>query len=141
MLALSLKLPSSTWLGALVPVEELRDICIRSSCLSLEEEPGPCPKLHDCFLTTFPLFLHSFPPLISNCLHLPFGIQGKSRKLKLFSYKQVTGDTERLLYPGGPHSLCLVSVVGDSPCCMSFKNPSADSLIWPRPATPFLRSD
>ena len=39
VLVLSLKLPSSTWVGALVPAEELRDILL---CISLEEEPGPC---------------------------------------------------------------------------------------------------
>lgn len=41
------------------------------------------------------------PPLIRNCLNLPFETQGKSRRLKAFSYQQETGDPERLLYPGG----------------------------------------
>ena len=47
---LSLKLPSSTWMGALVPIEKLNDIVIHTS---LEEEPGPC------FITAL-LFLFLF---------------------------------------------------------------------------------
>ena len=41
----------------------------------------PAKPLHCCFLTAPPLFLHSLPSLISNCLNLPFGTQGKSRWL------------------------------------------------------------
>ena len=58
--------------------------------------------LHSCFLTAHSLFLHSFPSLISNCLNLPFGTQGKSRRLKPLSYRHEMGDMERLSYPGGP---------------------------------------
>ena len=60
-LVFSLKLPSSTRVGVLVSVEELKDVLL---CLFLEEELG---------LTAFPLFLHVFISLISNCLNLPFG--------------------------------------------------------------------
>ena len=35
-------------------------------CVFLEGEPGPCPRLHYCFLTVPPLSLHSLPYLISN---------------------------------------------------------------------------
>ena len=34
-----------------------------------------------CLLTAPPSFLHPLPPLISNYLNLPFGTQGRSRRL------------------------------------------------------------
>ena len=43
---LSLKLPSSTWVGALVPTE-LKGIVMY---IFLHEEPGPCPKAALLFL-------------------------------------------------------------------------------------------
>ena len=50
-------------------------------CVSLEGEPGPCPKLDHRFLTA-PLFCpHPLPFLITNCLNLPFGTQGRSWSL------------------------------------------------------------
>ena len=98
---LSLKLPSSTWVGALVPVEELRDLYQIVLYILPRRNQDPVPSLHCCF------FLHSLIPLISNCLNLPFGTQGRSKRLKLFSYKQEMGDTERLLCPGGPHRVLL----------------------------------
>ena len=52
--------------------------CTRLFCTSPQEEPGPAPSLHCCF------FLHHLIPLISNCLTLPFGTQGRSRRLKAF---------------------------------------------------------
>ena len=93
-LVLSLKLPSSLWASALVPLEKFKDIFV---CVSLEEEPG----LY--FIAA--LLLHSFSFVsasphfpISNCLNLPVGTQGKSRKLKPFTYRQEMG----LLYWEGP---------------------------------------
>ena len=65
-------------------------------CVSLEVEPEPAPRLNSCFFTAPPLSLHSLSSLISKCLNLPFGTQGRSRKLKTIPYKQETGDTERL---------------------------------------------
>ena len=62
------------------------------SWVSLEGEPGPAPRLHYCVSTVPPLSLHPFPSLIGNCLHLPFGSQGRSRRLKSVSYKQEMGD-------------------------------------------------
>ena len=56
----------------------------------------------------FPCVFTSSPSLIGNCLNLPFGTQGKSRRLnETISYKPETGDTERLLCPGGPHRVLL----------------------------------
>ena len=88
------------------------EVCIRFLCVSLEEESGPWPSLHNCFLTSFPLFLHALT-LISSCLTLPFGTQGRSGRLKcscLF-YKQEMGDPKMLLYPRGPY-VVLLSFVG-----------------------------
>ena len=48
----------------------------------LRRNQGSALWLHYCFLTALPLFLHSLSSLISNCLNLPFGIQGQSRKLR-----------------------------------------------------------
>ena len=68
----------------------------------MRRNQDPAPSLHYC-LTALPLFLHPLPSVISNCLNLPFETQGRSRRLKPFTYKQETGDMERLLYPGEPH--------------------------------------
>ena len=67
----------------------------------------PAPSLHYCFLTAFPLFLYSLTSLITSCLNLPFGTQGRSRRLKPFSYKQAMGDTKRPWYLGGPYRVLL----------------------------------
>ena len=48
----------------------------------LEEEPGPAPRLYYC-LTASPWSQPPLPPLISNCLNLSFGAQGRSWRLKL----------------------------------------------------------
>ena len=54
-------------------------------------------------LTASLLLLYPLPSLISNCLNLPVGTQGRSWSLKPILYKQETGDTERLSYLGEPH--------------------------------------
>ena len=64
--------------------------------------------LHYYFLISFPLFLHSLTSPMRSCLNLPFGIPGRDRSLKPFSYKQETRDKERLLYLGGLHKILLV---------------------------------
>ena len=94
-------IPSSTLVGALV-LAELKD---RLLCIFLEER-GWCPKT--------PLSQHLLPSLIGNCLSLPFGTRGRSRRPKPFSYKQEMGDKERLLCPRGPHRVLL------GLCSMSF---------------------
>lgn len=55
MLVLSLKIPPSTWMGALVSVEELRD---RYEIVTHrpEEELGPCPVTALLFLSAVPSF-------------------------------------------------------------------------------------
>ena len=92
VLVLSLKLPSSTWVRVLVPVTQR----YMSNCLiyPLRWNQDPTPSLHYCFLTAFPLFLHSLTFLMSNSLNLPFETQGRSRRLKPFPCKQEAGKTQ-----------------------------------------------
>ena len=56
---------------------------------------------HHCLLTASPLFLLTLTPLMSNCLNLPFGTQGRSRTLTTFLYRQAMVNMERFLYLGG----------------------------------------
>ena len=55
---LSLKLPSSTWVGALVPAEELKGILLS---VFLVMEPGPCPVAALLFLDCSS-FVFAFSP-------------------------------------------------------------------------------
>ena len=74
-------------------------------CVSLEVEPGPCPKAALLFLGCPSLVFASFPSGISNCLNLPFGTQGRSWRL------ESRNGTERLLasVPRSPTGSCWVS--------------------------------
>ena len=56
-----------------------------------EIAPGPCPKAALCFLANPPLSPCPLPSLISNCLNLPFGNQGRSWRLVSVPYKQGMG--------------------------------------------------
>ena len=103
---LSLKFPSSTWVGILVLAEELKDIAY---VYSWRRNQDPAPWLHSFFIA-LPFFLDSLTSLISNCLNLPFGTQKRSRRLKSFSYKQEMGNMERICTQEGPTGSCLVSV-------------------------------
>ncbi|KAB1275680.1 hypothetical protein Cadr_000010630 [Camelus dromedarius] len=47
----------------------------------LRRKQDPVPGLHCFFLIVPPLSLHPLPSLISNCLNLPLGAQGRSRRL------------------------------------------------------------
>ena len=60
------------------------------------------PALY-CFLIASPLFLHFLTSLDRKCLNLLFGTQGGLGGRSLFPTNKKRGDTERLLYPGGPH--------------------------------------
>ena len=76
-------------------VKEFRDVY-------LWRGPRLTPGLHCCPLAASPLFLHPLSSLISSCLNLPFGPQGRSWKLESIPYKYEMGDMERLLCPGAP---------------------------------------
>ena len=100
---LSFKSPSSTRVRAIFPVEELRD----TYQVVMYIPSGGIRSLHYCFLTAFPLFLHSLPSLISNCLNLLFGTQGRSKRLKLFSYKQEMWGHRKAFVPRRAHMFLL----------------------------------
>ena len=81
-----------------------RSFCQRTQryyYVSLEEEPGPS------FMTAPPLFLHSLPSLTGNCLNLPFGAQGRSRRMN----EQESGDMKRICNCEGLIGSCLVSIL------------------------------
>ena len=72
-------------------------------CVPLEREPGPCPKAVLFLLGCFSLVFAFLPSLISNCLNLPLGTQGRSRRLSEAHFlKTRNGDTKRLLCSGAP---------------------------------------
>ena len=102
-IVLSLKLPSSPWVGALVPAEELKDVVIY---IPWRRSQDPAPLLHYCFLTATSLFLHFLPSLISNCLNLPFETQGRSVEAEWNLLNKKWGHRKGL-YTGGPHRILL----------------------------------
>ena len=71
-------------------------------CVSLEGEPGPCPKAVLLFLG-FPSLFYAYFPFtdFSNCSNLPFGTQGESWRLE--------GD-QKTSVPRSPTGSCLVSI-------------------------------
>lgn len=118
-LVISLKLPSSAWVGALVPAEKNSKILL---VVSLEGEPRPCPTLHYCFLTILPLCLHDLTSLVSNWLKLLFGTQRRSRRRNEAYFLQTRNRGHRRdLYGGGPHRVLLhftntISDLMEDPC-------------------------
>ena len=89
-------IPSSTWMGALV-IAKLKDVLLYSL-----RNQDPAPRLHSCFLTVPPLFLHSLPSLISNCLNLPFGTQAMSRRLNDACFLRIRQRIQKGFVPGRP---------------------------------------
>lgn len=99
-LVLSLISPPSTQVGTF-----LQKNSRIYPCRCLVEERNPAPLLHYCFWTAFPWFLHipSLPSLISNCLNLPFGAQGRLRMLNEVYFLQTRHrGLGKDLYPGRP---------------------------------------
>ena len=102
-LVLSLKLPSSTW----VLQKSSERYC---DVYSLRRRRDPALRL--CyFLTALPWSLHPLPSLISNCLNLPFGTQGRSMRLKPFSCQQEKGTQKGFYTQEGPAGSCSISPV------------------------------
>ena len=62
---------------------------------SLEKEAGHC-FIAEQFFLVHSSFVSAFSSLISNCLSLLFETQGRSRRVKPFSFKQETGNTENI---------------------------------------------
>ena len=114
---LSLKLPSSTWAG--VPFLQKNS---KMLCILLEEEPGPCPKAAPPLIAP-PLVLHPLPFLISNCLNLPFGTQGRSSRLNEAYSLQTRNGTQKGFILWSPTESCAVSIQG-----------TGGQRLWPLPA-------
>ena len=64
------------------------------------------------FLTASPLSLHPLASLMNECLNLPFGTQGRSRRLESVPYKQKNGVHGKFSLPRSPTGSCLVSKSG-----------------------------
>ena len=83
--------------GGSSSVEELKDIVMHIS-LSRNKDFAGCTN--SCL---FLLFLYPLPSLISNCLNLPFGTQGKSRRLnEAYLLQTRNGEHRRDLYSRAP---------------------------------------
>ena len=79
---------------------QIRLLCTSSEDVHSSQDQDPAPRLHCCFLTALPLFPHSLIPLISNCLNLLFGAQGRSRGLKAFFLQTRNGGHGKAFVPG-----------------------------------------
>ena len=102
----SVKLPSSTCVGALVPTEELEGIVYICSLRRNQYCATAALLLLDCSFS----FCPSFP--ISTCLNLPFGTQGRPGRLNETSLLQTRDGRHRKdLYPGGPHRVMLCFII------------------------------
>ena len=105
-LELSLKLPSSTWVGP-------QSCRTQRHCYAyfLSRNKGPVPRLYHHLIPP-PLFPYRLHSLISNCLNLSFGTQGRSRRLNEgYILKQEIGNTERICTPE-PHRVLLILIYG-----------------------------
>ena len=125
--------------GSLSSAEEIKILL----CIFLEEAPGPCLQLHYCFFIFFFFFKFFFfflicsivswlllhwllpflPSLISSCLNLSFGTQGRSRRLKEHYFLQTRNrEHGNELYQGGHHRVLLHFI------SVQFSSVASDSL-------------
>ena len=74
------------------------------------QDPGP--RLQYCLWTASPLSLCPLPSLISDCLNLPFGTQGRSWRLKPYSLQARNGGCRKASVPRSPTGFSSVSCVG-----------------------------
>ena len=79
----------------------LKDIVMH---ISLSRNQDPVWRLYHHLIVS-PQFLYPLPSLISNCLNLPFGTQGRSRRLnEAYILQTRNGEHRTDLYSGGPQS-------------------------------------
>ena len=92
---------SSSWVGALVLLKELKDLYQIAMCTAPppRRNQDSAPSLCYYFLTAFTLFPYAFRSLVKNCLNLPFGTQGRSRRLKAFFLQTRNGEHRKALVP------------------------------------------
>ena len=93
--------------GDLVLAEQLKDRCRIIVCVPR----GGTRTQFYCFLTDFPLFLHSLTSVINNCRSLLFGAKGRPRRLKPFSTNRKQGTHRGFCTQEGPAGSCSVSIV------------------------------
>ena len=76
----------------------------------LRGNQDPAPRLCCSFLTVPPWSLHPLPSLISNCLNLPLGTQGRSWRLNEAPFlKTRDGGHREMFVPRSPTGPCLVT--------------------------------
>ena len=86
--------------GVLISAKQLKDIVL---CIPLGGTKT-LPQAALLFLVCPCLSLHLLPSLISTCLNLPVGTQGRSQRLDEAPFlKTRNGDPERLLCPGASY--------------------------------------
>ena len=89
--------------------------------VSLERDLGSCPKPVLWLLDGTPLSLHLLPSLISNCLNLSLGTQGRPWWLNEFHFlKTRSGGHRKTFAPRSPTGPCSVSWWGMSLFLSSF---------------------
>ena len=87
--------------GGSSSVEKLKDIGIH---ISLSRNQDPVSRLYHHLIVS-PPFLYPLPSLISNCLNLCFGIQGRPRRLnKVYILQIRNGEHGADLYSRAPQS-------------------------------------
>ena len=128
-LVLSLKLLSSTWVGAPVLQKNSKILLyLRISWVGTRTLPQGCTNNR-----LFPLFLYPLTSLISNCLYLPFGTQGRSWGwMKPISYRQEMENTEQICTLE-PHGVLLSFNSGNwatMTVITSCQNGAQDCLSW-----------
>ena len=84
--------------------EEHRDAVMCVSWGGARTEPWECTVV-SWLLLPYLCIPQTPASLVSNSLNPPLWTQGESWRLKLVSYKQEMGDTEKLPYPGAPQGL------------------------------------
>ena len=100
---LSLKLLSSTWVGAWVPAEELKD-----TATYILRGGGTRTLPHSSLFAIPPFSQHSLSSLTSNSLNLPFRTQGRSRRLsEAYFLPTRNGGHRKDLSPRAPHRVLL----------------------------------
>ena len=76
----------------------------------LWENQDPAPRLYYCFVTVPPLSLHPLPSLLSNCLNLPLGTQGRPWRLSEVHFLRTrNGGHRKAFVPRSPTGPCSVS--------------------------------
>ena len=75
----------------------------------LRGNQDPAPRLYYYFFTVPPLSLHPLPSLISSCLNLPLGTQGRPQRLNETHFLKARNGGQRMVFvPKSPVGPCVV---------------------------------